>query len=307
MVHLLLKTLFLGMIGLLALVPQENGAKPVKKAKPPQKVMNGSFGARGGGVGFVALNGRLFIDAIVIHGDVVESGIFLMDTATRTGCVMETYFAEKMKIMGLGNVTLKFGQTEITHVKATVLDHPELQQAFKDNTALFQNRPICGVIGYSAFAARTTILDFKSYTAIFKAPPAKPKEGNGSKPSPIQKKNTALILPYRDDLRTMWLDMRLNDKVDAVFQVNTGSPYSWISKQVADKAGIRKGRAPRSMKVGGIELPPPSINLRILKEPPLAENSTPFPVAGCLGTDYLLQYRVTIDPAGKHLLLEPLK
>ena len=304
MYPMVLKVLFLGLFCLsAALAHQEDGAKASKDGKPARKEIRGSFGQRGEGIGIVLLNGNLFIEAIVVHQDVVESGIFLVDSGTRTGCVMETYFAERMKVMGLGNITLKFGEAEIKHVKATVLDHPNLQQIFKDNTALFQNRPISGVIGYPVLAAKLTVLDFQSFTAVFRPLPEKPEEGKKDDPAENPKLKGVKVLPYRDDGKTIWLDIRLNDKADGVFQVRTGSPFSWVGKETAEKAGLRKEKAPRSLKADGVELAPLPIALRILKESPVPENAADFPVAGCLGTDFLAHFKVTIDPVNKRLLL----
>ena len=137
-----IKVLFFGMLGLAVAAPQAENKRP----KPPARKVRGALGPKQGGTGFVFLNGSIFIKTIVIHNEKVESGIFHVDTGTSTGCVMETYFAEKLGVMGLGNVTLKFDDIEIENVKATVLDHPSLQQIFKTNNAEqidLLNRRLC--------------------------------------------------------------------------------------------------------------------------------------------------------------------
>ena len=47
--------------------------------KPAPKIVRGSFGPKGDGVGFVLLNGNLFIETLVIQRERVEPGIFLLD------------------------------------------------------------------------------------------------------------------------------------------------------------------------------------------------------------------------------------
>jgi hypothetical protein len=296
---LLLKSLAVILLGLASADPQAKNAKPKPKVK--EKTMYGSFGPKRDGVGFVYLDGRIFVEALAIHEEVVVAGIFHLDTSTSTGCVLATHFAEKIKITGLGNVTLKFGDVELSHIKSTVLDRPGLQQIFKENTAVFQNRPISGVIGYPVVAARKTVIDFSTYTIRFPPPPVKK---NGDEAAPKKPKKTAIA--FRDDDRSIWLEALINGKESGIFLLSTGSPDSWIRKDVAEKTGIRKGKGPRSMKVGEVELAPVNVGMRIRKEVPEFPGLS-FPVAGCLGCDFLKSYKITVDAASKRLLLERIK
>lgn len=302
-------TLVSGLLALASAVAQEETAKAPKK--PPAREVRGVLGPKQGGAGFVYLNGNIFIEAIVIHNEKVESGIFHVDTGTPTGCVMETYFAEKLGVIGLGNVTLKLADAEIKFVKATVLDHPDLQQIFKDNNAVFQNRPICGVIGYPALAATQTVIDFENMLFRFLPPLDKMGEKENKKSGENEGAENPggppgrLAVPFQDDGRILWLKVRLNDKEEGMFLASTGSPFSWIRKETASKATLRKGKPPRSMKVDGVELSPVTLDLRILKKYP-EYKTAPFPVVGCLGTDFFRDFRITIDAINKRLLLDPL-
>lgn len=294
---LLLKSMAVLFLGFALADPQANNGKP----KVQEKTMYGSFGPKRDGVGFVYLDGRIFVEALVIHEEIVAAGIFHLDTSTSTGCVMATHFAEKLKIAGLANVTFKFGDVELEHVKSTVLDPPGLQQIYKENTAVFQNRPISGVIGYPVVAVRKTVIDFSTYTIRFPPPPVKK---NGDEAGAVKPKLP--VVPYRDDGRRMWLEALINEKESGIFLVSTGNPESWIRKEMAEKTGIRKGKGPRSMKVGEVDLAPLAVGMGIRKEVP-AYPGLSFPVTGCLGCDFLKSYKITVDAASKHLLLERIK
>ena len=292
--------------------PQQQASPPAKtaakaKTAKPKGAVRGAFGRRGGGTGFVLLEGKLFVEAIVIHKEVVESGIFLVDTGTSTGCVLETYFAEKMKVMGLGDLSLKFGEREIKHVKATVLDHPVLQALFKKHAPVFHNRPIAGIIGYPAFISRITVWDFRACTIRFlDALPAVLKDKaaktwkNGAAPC-------RRVLSFKDEDRIPVLDVRLNGKVEARFLLCTGDAFSWIRKDVAEGGGLRKGKSPDSFSVGDVELCPLSFELHPVEKPPVPRKDVPSYVGGCLGLDFLSHFRVTLDGRNKRIVLEALK
>jgi hypothetical protein len=290
-----LKAVSLGALVATFLLPQGESANGGKRPKILEKPKYGSFTAKGEGAGFVLFKGDVFIEAIVIHGEMVESGVFQLDTGLSTGCVLETYFADKMKVMGLGNVTLKLGDLELKNVKATVLDHPKLQKIFKEQTGLFQNRPICGVIGCPVLTANRTLLDFENFCIRF-LPPLKEEERAQAL------KTVDHVLSYRDDQRTLWLEMKVNEKVDGVFLVKTGQPYTCVSKEFAEKAGLRKGKSPRSFKAGEVELAPLVLDLRVFKDLP-AHPTVSFPVAGVLGNDFLFHFKTIIDPKSKELAL----
>ena len=53
-------------------------------------------------------------------------------------------------------------------------------------------------------------------------------------------------------------------------------------------------------------VPATFFNPRITKDGPKYETA-PFPVAGCLGLDFFRPFKVTLDGAGKRLILDPLK
>jgi hypothetical protein len=201
-------------------------------------------------------------------------------------------------------VTLKLGDREIKFVKATSLDHPNLQQIFKKNPTLFGSRPISGIIGYPALSAQRAVFDLKHFILRFLPPAEEAVEGAEKPPSP--EVPGRFTVPLRDDMKTLWVEISLNDKVEGLFHLSTGSAYSWIRKEVADKAGLRKGKNPRILKVGGIEMPAIFFNPRIMKDGPKYETA-PFPVAGCLGLDFFRPFKVTLDGPGKRLILDPLK
>ena len=309
---ILIKTLLLIFALIPAVAAQEARDEPGegKRSTWVKKIQTGVHGSLGqrvdGGVGIVVVDGCLFIEAIVINGGVVESGVFYLDTRTSTACVMERLFAKKMNVVGLGSVTLKFGDVEIKNAKATVLDHPNMQTLFKKHTALFKNKPISGVIGYPALAAKRTVIDLKEFKIRFfpLEEPDKTEESDKSDKSDKAEESDKPVIPFRDDMKTPWLELRLNNKVDCVFHLATGSAVSWIRKDVAIKAGIRRGKNPRSLKAGEIELCPLWLNLVVLKEPPKYDG-LPFPVAGCLGIDFLSHFKTTIDAVNKRLILDP--
>ena len=307
----------------------------------------GSFEDRGGRAGIVVCEGRLFVEALAIHRDVVEPGVFLLDTGGTTGCVMDRHFAEKMKILGIGNISLTLGDQRLKNVKATVLDHPELQRIFRRHTALFKNRPVAGIIGWPALERRRTTLDFERFTLTIdpepeKETPAAPTEEKPGQenPAPAQDKETAeankstgrgilgstaktadgaekngaskegrYVVPFRpagDDPtvpRCVWLDVNLNGKFDGVFRLSTGSSSTWILKESAGKAGLRRDRPPRSLVVGGVSLPPVTFTFKALEASP-EKRSVPFTVTGCLACDVLMPFRVILDGPGRRLELE---
>jgi len=335
--HLLLKRIddmFFLWIQILIIALAANSLAPIqadqkkKKEKVEEIKISGEFGPKKNGAGFVLLEGYLFVQAIVIHDDVVESGIFLLDTGISTGCVMERHFADKMKVVGIGNVVLKIGDCEIKYVKATVLDHPDLMKLFRKNVALFQNKPVCGVIGYPALTAQKTVIDFSNMTIRFPTP--KPKEedkgcgtGAEAKANPekkqvdkkqVKKKDDVkrFIIPYmtgKDDKsspKTIWLDLKLNDKVQGVFHLSTGSPSSWILKDVAKEAELRRNKPPRSLKSGDIDLSPLTFKFKTLMTHPISASS-PYKVIGGLGSDFLQNYKTVFDPENQRLVLTAIK
>lgn len=296
----LVKLLFIGLFSITSSLPQDQPVAGGKKQTPPaEKMIRGSFDVLEGKPGFMLVEGRIFLKAIVIHEAHVESGVFLLDSETTSGCVLEQFFAEKMEIEELGQVTVKLGETELENLKTTVHDRPELRQIFKEHTAVFQNQPICGVLGLPVLLSRKTVLDFERCTLSF--PPASPPPDSEE----IEKEDvaeTAWTVPFQNHARVLWIQAQLNGKETATFLFSTGCVRSWIGKEAAEKTGLRNGGSPAEMKMGG----------RLLSKPPvfaIRESSDSFqdvpdPVTGVLGTDFLSSYIVTVEPEQKRLILE---
>lgn len=275
----------------------------------------GGFGSFEEGAGFLLLDGFLLVEAVVKKGDLIEPGIFLLNTGSRAECRIEKWFAEKLKWSDKEKITLKLGPSYLDDLIPRLGDCPRMRDLSKRRATILQGSGVCGSIGYGALSGKKLFLDYRTFRLKL-LPAAGGAAGGKKEPADEAEGEDDLAIPFTDKAFPLCLEVTINSKVTVPFQLNTSCPASWVEKGVASQAGWRKGKSPVSFRSGKLELVDESLLFAFRKrkqaedaeagdDPSAGETvaAEPSP-AGVLGNDFLRRFQVTVDAVDRVVLLE---
>ena len=122
----------------------------------------------------------------------------------------------------------------------------------------------------------------------------------------------AIRIPFTREGNLMVLKVRLNDRVEAPFYLDTGASGIVIPQEVAAQLGfVNDSETPRinvTTLSGSMALPTmklSSVQLGALRVPNLTGVVTPTTRVGLLGGAFLAHFSYAVDPVAKVLILRP--
>jgi len=289
---------------------------PPAKATPAdalsfEQTVWGGFRILEDGLGILGLEGRLFIEVLVIYGENVEPGIFLLDISSPETLLLQSCFAEKLTKAELDSVSLKIGQSiTLENIVPVMKEDSELRALAKRNASVIQGRTVCGVIGLPALLGRKVILDFAEWRLRF-LPVEKPKEGDEQTPKKNPPRNQiGWTVPYLSSPGPFCCVATINGNGPYTLQISTACSGSWMKKEIAAKARWRKGKQPSSFLLGGAELKQIPIAMRFVEleaeDRDAAGAMPPSGIDGVLGNDFLSRFVVTLEMPKNTLHLKPI-
>ncbi len=285
------------------------------KGEGLQNRILGGLGHFEDGAGLLLLDGYLLVETVVKKGDRLELGLFLLDTGCRPACRIEKWFAEKIGWSEGEKVTLKLGTAYLDELVPLVKPCPLMHDLSKRRATVLVGSGVCGSIGMKALFGKKVHLDFRSYRLKIEPASVTPAEKKGEPAGGVAGRARDQV-PFSPIPFPSRLDVTINGKVAAPFQLSTACPASWVDKELAFQAGWRKGKAPASLLCEDVELTDESLRFVFRKRKkeadpaalpgedaanPIVSSKTPV---GVLGNDFLKRFCVTFDTVNGTITLE---